>query len=78
MLRLKLTLGLLATLIILLLVGIAFLLFGPSQLPKLIKGMGEAVRETRKAFKEDDVELAAKESLPTLKMTGRPPASTFT
>ena len=31
---------------------IVFLLFGPKMLPKLARGMGEAIKETRKAAKE--------------------------
>jgi sec-independent protein translocase protein TatA len=39
---------------------IAILLFGPSQLPKLARGLGEAMREFRKAQREGEGEGAAK------------------
>lgn len=32
--------------------GIALLIFGPSQLPRLFKGLGESFREMRSAAKE--------------------------
>lgn len=35
---------------------IAVLLFGPSQLPKLARGLGEAMREFRKAQREGEAE----------------------
>lgn len=41
---------------------IVMLLFGPSQLPKLARGLGEAMREFRKASSE--VEREVKEEKP--------------
>ncbi len=38
---------------------IAVFLFGPSQLPKLVRGLGEAMREFRKAQRETEDEERA-------------------
>lgn len=32
--------------------GLVLLIFGPSQLPRLMRGLGESIREMRKAAKE--------------------------
>jgi sec-independent protein translocase protein TatA len=54
---------------------IVLLIFGPSQLPKLAKGVGNAMREFRKAQREfsDELNKEATESKPDL--PHRPPDS---
>lgn len=51
--------------------GIALLIFGPSQLPKLFRGLGEAFREMKGAAKElvpdDDKPVVQKKDVPTKK-----------
>ena len=42
---------------ILLIVGVIVLLFGPSQLPKVARGFGQAIREFKKAQREISDEL---------------------
>jgi sec-independent protein translocase protein TatA len=46
--------GLFQPLHILLLVGIALLLFGPSKIAGLGKGLGEGIRNFKTAMKDDD------------------------
>ncbi len=45
-------------------VAIVLLLFGPSQIPKLARGMGQAMREFKKAQREINDELE-REPAPT-------------
>jgi len=45
---------------LLLILAIIVLLFGSSKLPQLAKGLGESIREFKKAVKEEDT-TAAKE-----------------
>lgn len=42
---------------IIIIVAIVLLLFGPSQIPKLARGMGQAMREFKKAQREINDEL---------------------
>jgi len=42
---------------ILLIVGVILLLFGPSQIPKMARGFGQAIREFKKAQREIGDEL---------------------
>ena len=55
--------GLFQPLHIILIVGIALLLFGPSKFADLGKGLGEGIRNFKSAVKEDDKKDA--ENLPT-------------
>jgi sec-independent protein translocase protein TatA len=48
--------GLFSPLHILLIIGIALLLFGPSKLADLGKGLGEGIRNFKSAVKEEDKE----------------------
>lgn len=48
--------GLLSPLHILLIVGIALLLFGPSKFAALGKGLGEGIRNFKSAMKEGDTD----------------------
>lgn len=45
---------------LLLIAGIALLLFGPSRLPGLGKSMGEAIRGFKKGLNEDEVNVEAR------------------
>ena len=54
--------GLFQPLHILLIVGIALLLFGPSKFADLGKGLGEGIRNFKAAVKEDDKKDAEKKS----------------
>jgi sec-independent protein translocase protein TatA len=51
--------GLFSPLHILLIIGIALLLFGPSKLADLGKGLGEGIRNFKSAVKEEDKEKDA-------------------
>ena len=61
----------------LLLFGIFLLLFGPSQLPKMARGFGEAMKEFRKAQREINDEInrdePAKSVTTTTSTTPNPP-----
>jgi sec-independent protein translocase protein TatA len=46
------------------LVLLVLLIFGPSQIPKMARGLGEAMREFRKAQREIHNELNAESSTP--------------
>jgi sec-independent protein translocase protein TatA len=48
--------GLFSPLHILLIIGIALLLFGPSKLADLGKGLGEGIRNFKSAVKEEEKE----------------------
>ena len=48
--------GLLSPLHILLIVGIALLVFGPSKFAALGKGLGEGIRNFKSAMKESDTD----------------------
>lgn len=50
--------GLFQPLHILLIVGIALLLFGPSKFANLGKGLGEGIRNFKSAMKEDEAKPA--------------------
>lgn len=54
--------GLFQPLHILLIVGIALLLFGPSKFADLGKGLGEGIRNFKAAVKEDDKKDTEKKS----------------
>jgi sec-independent protein translocase protein TatA len=54
--------GLFQPLHIILIVGIALLLFGPSKFADLGKGLGEGIRNFKSAVKEDDKKDAEKKS----------------
>ncbi|MGA9643193.1 MAG: twin-arginine translocase TatA/TatE family subunit [Terriglobales bacterium] len=54
--------GLFQPLHILLIVGIALLLFGPSKFADLGKGLGEGIRNFKAAVKEDDKKDPEKKS----------------
>jgi len=54
--------GLFQPLHILLIIGIALLLFGPSKFADLGKGLGEGIRNFKQAVKEDDKKDAEKKS----------------
>jgi sec-independent protein translocase protein TatA len=54
--------GLFQPLHILLIVGIALLLFGPSKFADLGKGLGEGIRNFKSAVKEDDKKDTEKKS----------------
>jgi sec-independent protein translocase protein TatA len=41
---------------LLLILGICLIVFGPSKLPELGKGLGEGIRGFREAFKNNDAE----------------------
>jgi sec-independent protein translocase protein TatA len=48
---------------LLLMLGIAFLIFGPAKLPQLGKSVGESIREFKKAFRavrEDEPDATTK------------------
>ncbi|MDB6131719.1 MAG: twin-arginine translocation protein TatA/E family subunit [Verrucomicrobiales bacterium] len=45
---------------IVLIIGVIILLFGARRLPGLFKGMGESVKEFKKASKEDQNSVAKK------------------
>jgi len=51
---------------LLVIVGIALLVFGPRKLPELGKGIGEGVRGFKSAMREEEKEVDAK-SLPASK-----------
>ena len=44
---------------LIILLVIVLILFGGSKLPQLMKGMGDGMKEFRKATKDDDEEVAA-------------------
>ena len=54
---------------------IVLLLFGPSQLPKMAKGLGEAVREFRKAQREIKDEIQGDETATSTKSQETKPRS---
>lgn len=54
--------GLFQPLHILLIIGIALLLFGPSKFADLGKGLGEGIRNFKQAVKEDDKKDVEKKS----------------
>ena len=54
--------GLFQPLHILLIIGIALLLFGPSKFADLGKGLGEGIRNFKQAIKEDDKKDTEKKS----------------
>jgi sec-independent protein translocase protein TatA len=56
---------------ILLVFVVILLVFGPSQIPKMAKGLGQAMREFRKAQREISDELKSDD---TLKSDATPPA----
>jgi sec-independent protein translocase protein TatA len=57
--------GLLQPMHLLLIFGIAVLVFGPKKLPELGKGLGEAIRGFKSAVNTDAAEPPAKELPPT-------------
>jgi len=57
------------------LVVLVLLIFGPSQIPKMAKGLGEAMREFRKAQREIHNEINRDEPTPH-RITGATPTST--
>ncbi len=48
---------------IVILAVILLLLFGPKKIPKLVKGIGEAIRHLRGAFKDDITDKNQKNKL---------------
>lgn len=54
--------GLFQPMHILLIVGIALLIFGPSKFADLGKGLGEGIRNFKSAVKDGDKEKAEKET----------------
>ena len=48
-------------------IAIVLLLFGPSQIPKLAKGMGQAMREFKKAQREINDEIVRDDAKDTSK-----------
>ena len=50
---------------------IILLIFGPSQIPKMARGLGQAMREFRKAQREIHDEINHEESTPAV--TPKPP-----
>jgi sec-independent protein translocase protein TatA len=51
---------------------IVLLLFGPSQLPKMARGLGEAMREFRKAQREIKDEIQGDETASTKSQESKP------
>jgi len=51
---------------------IVLLLFGPSQLPKMARGLGEAMREFRKAQREIKDEIQGDETASTKSQETKP------
>jgi sec-independent protein translocase protein TatA len=49
---------------LLIIAGIALLIFGPKKLPELGKGLGEGIRGFKAAMQEKDEAAATKASLP--------------
>ena len=64
----------------LLLFGIFLLLFGPSQLPKMARGFGEALKEFKKAQREINDEITREEPATSVTSTTSttPPAPVTT
>ena len=56
--------GLFQPMHLLIIAGIALLIFGPKKLPELGKGMGEGIRGFKAAMQEKDDAPVAKTSLP--------------
>jgi sec-independent protein translocase protein TatA len=56
--------GLFQPMHLMIIAGIALLIFGPKKLPELGKGMGEGIRGFKAAMQEKDETPAAKTSLP--------------
>lgn len=52
---------------------IILLVFGPSQIPKMARGLGQAMREFRKAQREINDELTRDEPPPAAKPTENKP-----
>ena len=50
--------GLFQPMHLLVVLGIALLLFGPKKLPELGKGLGESIRKFRSSLREDGQDLA--------------------
>jgi sec-independent protein translocase protein TatA len=61
--------GLFQPMHLLVIFGIALLVFGPKKLPELGKGIGEGIRGFKSAMKTEEEEPAAQQpSLPTIKV----------
>jgi sec-independent protein translocase protein TatA len=56
--------GLFQPMHLMIIAGIALLIFGPKKLPELGKGMGEGIRGFKAAMQEKDDAPAAKTALP--------------
>ena len=48
---------------LILILGVVLLLFGPSRLPGLGKGIGEAIRGFKKGIRGDEIDVTPKEQL---------------
>ncbi|HTQ79307.1 MAG TPA: twin-arginine translocase TatA/TatE family subunit [Thermoanaerobaculia bacterium] len=67
--------GLFQPMHLLLILGIALLFFGPGKLPELGRGLGTAIRDFKKAFKEEEEKpqiAAASETRPETRPEARP------
>jgi sec-independent protein translocase protein TatA len=62
--------GLLQPMHLLVIFGIALLVFGPKKLPELGKGIGEGIRGFREAMKEPALETQAKQAVKTPREVG--------
>jgi sec-independent protein translocase protein TatA len=56
--------GLFQPMHLLLVFGIALLVFGPKKLPELGRGLGESIRGFKSAMKQEDEEKPASENVP--------------
>lgn len=56
-------------------IAIVLLLFGPSQIPKLAKGMGQAMREFKKAQREINDEIVRDDTKDTPKPPDNKPSN---
>ena len=56
--------GLFQPIHLLLVFGIALLVFGPKKLPELGKGLGESIRGFKSAMKQQDEEKPTSENVP--------------
>ena len=56
--------GLFQPMHLLLVFGIALLVFGPKKLPELGKGLGESIRGFKSAMKQQDEEKPTSENVP--------------
>lgn len=61
---------------LLIILAIILLLFGGSKLPSLARGLGQSVKEFKKASKDDDDEKAATEAKKTEATTSTTPTNT--